>query len=138
MSISCEGSMTGSAPCFLLLLSPTLSGPSATDLCSLTVAAPRMGNQTRPYNANEVYVTGTFDDWGKTVRLDRNGEVFEKEVELPATEEKIQYKVRTFFRSLSLALPCPTSFPPISPFSYCPITRDGLFLHRAAEDYVLG
>ncbi|PYI34616.1 hypothetical protein BP00DRAFT_433745 [Aspergillus indologenus CBS 114.80] len=45
-----------------------------------------------PYNANEVYVTGTFDDWGKTVRLDRNGEVFEKEVELPATEEKIQYK----------------------------------------------
>ncbi|RAH50730.1 carbohydrate-binding module family 48 protein [Aspergillus brunneoviolaceus CBS 621.78] len=51
-----------------------------------------MGNQTRPYNANEVYVTGTFDDWGKTVRLDRNGEVFEKEVELPATEEKIQYK----------------------------------------------
>ncbi|PYH43550.1 carbohydrate-binding module family 48 protein [Aspergillus saccharolyticus JOP 1030-1] len=45
-----------------------------------------------PYNANEVYVTGTFDDWGKTVRLDRNGDVFEKEVELPASEEKIQYK----------------------------------------------
>ncbi|RAL10909.1 carbohydrate-binding module family 48 protein [Aspergillus homomorphus CBS 101889] len=45
-----------------------------------------------PYNASEVYVTGTFDDWGKTVRLDRNGDVFEKEVELPATDEKIQYK----------------------------------------------
>ncbi|KAJ5808511.1 hypothetical protein N7474_009780 [Penicillium riverlandense] len=45
-----------------------------------------------PYNANEVYVTGTFDDWGKTVQLDRVGDIFLKEVSLPATSDKIQYK----------------------------------------------
>ncbi|KAJ5095543.1 hypothetical protein NUU61_004899 [Penicillium alfredii] len=43
-----------------------------------------------PYNANEVFVTGTFDDWGKTVKLDRVGDVFAKEVSLPV--EKTQYK----------------------------------------------
>lgn len=47
----------------------------------------------RPYNGNEVFVTGTFDDWGKTVHLDRNGDVFEKTISLPDTDEKIQYKV---------------------------------------------
>ncbi|KAL5050130.1 hypothetical protein BDW71DRAFT_204189 [Aspergillus fruticulosus] len=45
-----------------------------------------------PYNANEVFVTGTFDDWGKTIRLDRNGEVFEKEVHLPVTGDKVHFK----------------------------------------------
>ncbi|EYE98236.1 carbohydrate-binding module family 48 protein [Aspergillus ruber CBS 135680] len=45
-----------------------------------------------PYNGNEVFVTGTFDDWGKTVHLDRNGDVFEKTISLPDTDEKIQYK----------------------------------------------
>ncbi|KAJ5235658.1 uncharacterized protein N7469_004826 [Penicillium citrinum] len=44
-----------------------------------------------PYDANEVFVTGTFDDWGKTVKLNRVGDTFEKEVSLPAGE-KIQYK----------------------------------------------
>ncbi|XRM48468.1 Cruciform DNA binding protein [Aspergillus tubingensis] len=47
---------------------------------------------TWPYNANEVFVTGTFDDWGKTVKLDRVGDVFEKEVPLPVTDEKVHYK----------------------------------------------
>ncbi|RMJ23889.1 hypothetical protein PHISP_05228 [Aspergillus sp. HF37] len=47
-----------------------------------------------PYNANEVFVTGTFDDWGKTVKLDRRGDVFEKDVRLPAMDRKIHYKVR--------------------------------------------
>ncbi|GKZ30399.1 hypothetical protein AbraIFM66950_008969 [Aspergillus brasiliensis] len=47
---------------------------------------------TWPYNANEVFVTGTFDDWGKTVKLDRVGDVFEKEVSLPVTDEKVHYK----------------------------------------------
>ncbi|PIG87828.1 hypothetical protein AARAC_011354 [Aspergillus arachidicola] len=53
-----------------------------------------MGSHTFrwPHHANEVYVTGTFDDWGKTVRLDRKGDIFEKEVPLPATEEKLHYK----------------------------------------------
>lgn len=45
-----------------------------------------------PREANEVFVTGTFDDWGKTVQLEKKGNVFEKEVHLPAIEGKIQYK----------------------------------------------
>ncbi|KAJ5239843.1 hypothetical protein N7468_004462 [Penicillium chermesinum] len=45
---------------------------------------------SRPETASEVFVTGTFDDWGKTVKLDRVGDVFEKEVTLPV--EKTQYK----------------------------------------------
>ncbi|KAI3299338.1 hypothetical protein DTO002I6_1565 [Penicillium roqueforti] len=44
-----------------------------------------------PYNASEVFVTGTFDDWGKTVKLDRVGDSFVKEVTtLPV--QKVQYK----------------------------------------------
>ncbi|KAJ5135294.1 uncharacterized protein N7515_004572 [Penicillium bovifimosum] len=45
----------------------------------------------RPYNASEVFVTGTFDDWGKTVKLDRVGDIFVKEVTLPSSE-KVHYK----------------------------------------------
>ncbi|KAJ5644853.1 hypothetical protein N7507_010864 [Penicillium longicatenatum] len=41
--------------------------------------------------ANEVFVTGTFDDWGKTVKLDRVGDIFAKEVSLPIGES-VQYK----------------------------------------------
>ncbi|KAJ5104006.1 hypothetical protein N7532_004535 [Penicillium argentinense] len=44
-----------------------------------------------PYDANEVFVTGTFDDWGKTVKLDRAGDSFAKTVSVP-TGKKIQYK----------------------------------------------
>ncbi|CEJ56519.1 hypothetical protein PMG11_02723 [Penicillium brasilianum] len=44
-----------------------------------------------PHSANEVFVTGTFDDWGKTVKLDRVGDIFAKEVSLP-TDKKIHYK----------------------------------------------
>ena len=46
----------------------------------------------RPYNASEVFVTGTFDDWGKTVKLDRVGDSFVKEVTILPVE-KVQYKV---------------------------------------------
>ena len=42
--------------------------------------------------ANDVHVTGTFDDWKKTVQLDKNGDLFEKTVDLPNTSEKIYYK----------------------------------------------
>lgn len=41
-----------------------------------------------------MYVTGTFDDWGKTVQLEREGDIFAKKVSLPVTGEKVQYKVR--------------------------------------------
>lgn len=46
----------------------------------------------REHPANEVWVTGTFDDWGRTVKLDKRGAIHEKLVELRASE-KIYYKV---------------------------------------------
>lgn len=61
----------------------------------------------RPYNANEVFVTGTFDDWGKTVRLDRVDDGFAKTVSLPI--EKVQYKAGLPF--LSSDYPPPTILP---------------------------
>ena len=48
----------------------------------------------RPHQANDVHVTGTFDDWGKTEKLEKVGDVFEKEVTLPSADEKYYYKVR--------------------------------------------
>ena len=40
-----------------------------------------------------VYVTGTFDNWSKSVKLDKKDQVHEKLVNLPKTEDKIYYKV---------------------------------------------
>ena len=51
----------------------------------------------REHPANEVFVTGTFDNWNKTQKLEKKGNVFEKEVSLPIAEEKIYYKVRILF-----------------------------------------
>ncbi|KAK4154163.1 hypothetical protein C8A00DRAFT_14692 [Chaetomidium leptoderma] len=45
-----------------------------------------------PHDAQEVYVTGTFDNWTKSERLDRVGQVFEKTVTLPESSDKIYYK----------------------------------------------
>ncbi|KAE9366231.1 carbohydrate-binding module family 48 protein, partial [Stipitochalara longipes BDJ] len=42
--------------------------------------------------ASEVFVTGTFDNWSKSEKLIQIGDVFEKEVALPITTEKIYYK----------------------------------------------
>lgn len=42
--------------------------------------------------ANDVYVTGTFDDWGKSVQLNKVADVWEKKVEIPKTVEKLLYK----------------------------------------------
>ncbi|KAF2769092.1 hypothetical protein EJ03DRAFT_106523 [Teratosphaeria nubilosa] len=49
-------------------------------------------NFTWPHKAEEVYVTGTFDNWGKTVKLDKKDTVHEKWVSLPQTSDKILYK----------------------------------------------
>jgi SpoVK/Ycf46/Vps4 family AAA+-type ATPase len=46
----------------------------------------------REHAADEVFVTGTFDDWQKTVKLEKVHSVFRKTVELPKTHT--QYKVR--------------------------------------------
>ncbi|KAF2095647.1 hypothetical protein NA57DRAFT_79361 [Rhizodiscina lignyota] len=54
-----------------------------------------MGSYTFKWEhpASEVFVTGTFDDWGKTVKLEKDSEgVFTKTVELPHTGENVYYK----------------------------------------------
>ena len=59
-----------------------------------------------------MFVTGTFDDWGKTVKLDRVGDIFTKEVSLP-TGNRIHYKVcTTLCRLLAPFSPCE----PVIPF----------------------
>lgn len=45
-------------------------------------------------NASDVYVTGTFDNWTKSEKLDKKGDGFEKSVTLPDASQKIYYKVR--------------------------------------------
>ncbi|KUI55442.1 5'-AMP-activated protein kinase subunit beta-1 [Cytospora mali] len=42
--------------------------------------------------AEEVYVTGTFDNWSKSEKMEKVGDTFEKSVDLPDTSEKIYYK----------------------------------------------
>lgn len=49
----------------------------------------------RDHPASEVYVTGTFDDWARSVKLEKKATSFEKRVELPTADEKIYYKVRS-------------------------------------------
>ena len=39
-------------------------------------------------------MTGTFDNWSKTEKLNWNGSGFEKTVSLPEKQDKILYKVR--------------------------------------------
>ncbi|POS86455.1 hypothetical protein EPUL_001707 [Erysiphe pulchra] len=46
----------------------------------------------REHPADEVYVTGSFDDWSKSERLDKKNNVFTKEVILPIASDKIYYK----------------------------------------------
>ncbi|KAI1625477.1 hypothetical protein EDD37DRAFT_649800 [Exophiala viscosa] len=43
-------------------------------------------------DAYDVHVTGTFDDWGKTEKLNKVGDIWEKEVRLPEAGKKILYK----------------------------------------------
>ena len=47
----------------------------------------------RPHAGEEVYVTGTFDNWNKSEKMEKVGDKFEKSVELPDSSEKIYYKV---------------------------------------------
>lgn len=48
----------------------------------------------REHPASEVYVTGTFDGWKKTEKLNKVGNHFEKLVKLDDVSQKIDYKVR--------------------------------------------
>ncbi|KAK2036931.1 hypothetical protein LZ31DRAFT_560842 [Colletotrichum somersetense] len=47
---------------------------------------------TWAHPAEEVYVTGTFDNWTKSEKLEKVGNLFEKTVTLPDASEKIYYK----------------------------------------------
>ncbi|KAH8589465.1 hypothetical protein B0O99DRAFT_494478, partial [Bisporella sp. PMI_857] len=42
--------------------------------------------------AEEVYVTGTFDGWSKSEKLEKQGDSFSKNVTLKSADEKIYYK----------------------------------------------
>jgi hypothetical protein len=49
-------------------------------------------------DAEDVYVTGTFDSWSKSIKLQKSSAgVLEKEVTLPISE-KISYKVCGFLK----------------------------------------
>ena len=52
-----------------------------------------------------MFVTGTFDDWGKTVKLDRVGDIFVKEVTISPVQ-KIHYKVWAYNSFYFLAPSC--------------------------------
>lgn len=51
-------------------------------------------NNYRPHPAEEVYVTGTFDNWSKSEKLEKVDGIFQKTVTLPNSQDKIYYKVR--------------------------------------------
>ena len=54
---------------------------------------PANAHAVRPHpEASDVHVTGTFDDWGKSVQLNKVGATWEKDVDLPKADEKILYK----------------------------------------------
>ena len=74
----------------------------------------------RDHPASEVYVTGTFDDWAKSVKLEKKGDFFEKLVELPQAAEKIYYKV-CISNSVSLNTATPRPFGRLRKFLKCTI-----------------
>ncbi|KAG9673366.1 hypothetical protein KCU99_g6285, partial [Aureobasidium melanogenum] len=53
-----------------------------------------MGQYTFTWShpAQEVYVTGDFDNWSKSVKLDKHGDSFRKTITLPGEESRIHYK----------------------------------------------
>lgn len=64
------------------------------DTSSLSETLETDPNFCREHPADEVYVTGTFDNWTKSVQLEKKGDVFSKTVDLKEPEGKIYYKVR--------------------------------------------
>ena len=68
-------------------------GSATPSLGSVCHIASTLTLFTRPHpDANDVHVTGTFDDWGKTEKLNKVGDIWEKEVKLPQADKKILYK----------------------------------------------
>ncbi|KAJ4299164.1 Cruciform DNA binding protein [Kalmusia sp. IMI 367209] len=48
---------------------------------------------TWEHSAHEVFVTGSFDDWRKTVKLEKEDGIFKKTVELPKTKHQYKFVV---------------------------------------------
>lgn len=61
---------------------------------------------TREQPANEVFVSGSFNDWQKDTKLEKKGDIFEKTVELPHSDEKILYKVCSIWDHCAVAYLC--------------------------------
>jgi hypothetical protein len=70
-----------------------------------SVADPRRSARDHPAS-DEVYVTGTFDDWKKTEKLDKVDGRYEKLVKLSDASQKIYYKVRGLCLMLLLFFSC--------------------------------
>jgi hypothetical protein len=68
-------------------------------------------SRNRPHAGEDVYVTGTFDNWSKSEKMEKVGDAFEKSVDLPDTSEKIYYKVGTRLSQLPASI---RFFPPPS------------------------
>ncbi|THW51174.1 hypothetical protein D6D22_00889 [Aureobasidium pullulans] len=53
-----------------------------------------MGSYTFTWDhpAQEVYVTGDFDNWSKSIKLNKNGDSFHKTVTIPGEEHRVHYK----------------------------------------------
>ena len=66
---------------------------------------------SREHPAEEVFVTGTFDKWTKSVQLDKVDNVFQKTVDLKDASTKIYYKVGLTESPSSAS----SGFPPRSP-----------------------
>ncbi|KAL9639839.1 MAG: hypothetical protein Q9204_000945 [Flavoplaca sp. TL-2023a] len=73
--------------------SPLLKATSDSSWGKPEIIPGGMGNFVFRWDrpAGEVYVTGTFDDWAKSVKLDKEGDGFAKRVELPLNQN-ISYK----------------------------------------------
>lgn len=102
----------------------------ATKLDRLKDVLTFLADLTRLYRAHaadEVFVTGTFDDWGKTVKLEKIGDVFEKEVDLPEADGKVHYKVSSSETPLFPASPGQKQSPPAVITRVCPTVQRTTF-----------
>lgn len=57
-------------------------------------------------------MTGTFDNWSKSEKMSKVGDVFEKAVDLPDSSERIYYKVGASTSAVSTICGCPSALLP--------------------------
>lgn len=71
-----------------------VNGPLSHQLCLPPRPDADLAESIREHPAEDVYVTGTFDNWSKSEKLVKDGDIFQKTVELEDASSKIYYKVR--------------------------------------------